>query len=160
MEWHDIKESLPPVNHDVMVTVDCEGEKSVLSNLKFDGRQWTIKVPFIMVFAVFLKSEYITHWMDMPFPADSIICDDLSVTSKRDRTTFDNAEILHVWQENYIRLEGYGIKYFDEPRLLAIGPSDSGRMIYTIGLGATLDDLGDYEKELLEWSNRQRGKKT
>lgn len=63
-------------------------------------------------------------------------------------------------KKDYIRLEEYGIEYFDEPRLLAIGRSDSGRMIYTLGLGATLDDLDDYEKEILEWSNSQRGKTT
>lgn len=58
-------------------------------------------------------------------------------------------------KKDYIRLEGYGIEYFDDPRLLAIRPSDSGRMIYTLGIGVTLDDLDDYEKELLEWSERE-----
>ena len=103
MEWHDIKESLPPVNHDVMVTVDCEGDKAVLSNLKFDGRQWTIKVPFIMGFAVFLKSEYITHWMDMPFPADSIICDDLAASSDRE----ENESIEDKWEKSKDKIDDW-----------------------------------------------------
>ena len=58
-------------------------------------------------------------------------------------------------KKDYIRLEGYGIEYFNEPRLLAIRSSDSGRMIYTLGIGVTLDDLDDYEKELIEWSERE-----
>lgn len=103
MEWHSVNNGNIPVGRGLLVTVEHDGEKAVLSNMMYDGKRWTIKVPFIIYSRWFVKSEYITHWMDMPFPADSIICDDLAASSDRE----ENESIEDKWEKSKDKIDDW-----------------------------------------------------